>query len=85
MTSRGVGCGNHILSGRLTTVSTLRQAKLVEQVAVTYSDKLNENGAKTMEDQKEIVTNVKEDDEVYIPIVKNRLLNLEVGANYSDV
>ena len=35
--------------------------------------------------EKEIVTNVKEVGEVYIPIVKNRSLNLEVGANYSDV
>ena len=57
----------------------------VEEVTITCSDKLNENGAKTMVKEKEIVTNVKEDGEVYIPIVKNRSLNLEVGANYSDV
>jgi len=43
----------------------------VEEVAITCSNRLNENGAKTMEDQKEIVTNVQEDDEVYVPIVKN--------------
>ena len=72
------------INRRLTTVLTLRQAK-VEEVAITCSDKLNENGAKTMVKEKEIVTNVKEVGEVYIPIVKNRLLNLEVGANYSDV
>ena len=84
MISRGVGCGNHILSGRLTTVSTRRQAK-VEEVTITCSDKLNKNGAKTIVKENEIVTNVKEVDEVYIPIVEKRLLNLDLGANYSYV
>ena len=37
-----------------------------------------------MEREIEMVTNVKKVDEVHIPIVKNRLLNLEDGANYSD-
>ena len=50
--SRRVGCGNRILSGRLTTVSILKQAKVVEEVTITYSDKLNEKDAKTMEDTK---------------------------------
>ena len=74
MMSRGAGCDSCIL----TTVSTLRQAKVVEEVAITGINKLKENGAKTMEDQKKIVINIQEDDEVYIPIVKNRKLNLEV-------
>ena len=54
----------------------------VEEVAITCSDKLNKDGAKTMVKEKEIVTNVKEVGEVYIPIVKNQSLNFEVGANY---
>ena len=32
--------------------------------AITCSDKLNENGVKTMKEESENVTNVKEDDEV---------------------
>ena len=56
-------------------------ASTIEEVAITCSDKLNENGAKTMVKEKEILTNVKKDGEGYIPIVKNQSLNLEVGAN----
>ena len=41
------------------------------EVAITYSNKLNEDGVKTMKAEKENVTNVKEEDEVYVPIVKD--------------
>ena len=57
----------------------------VEEVTITCSNNLNENGAKTMEGETEMVTNVMEIDEVYIPIVRNRSLDLEVGANISYV
>ena len=36
-----------------------------------------------MKEIKEMVTKVKEDDEAYIPIVSNRSLDLEAGANLS--
>ena len=45
--------------------------KINPEVAITCSDKLNGNGVKTMKEEKEIVTNVKEEDEVYVPIVKD--------------
>jgi len=60
-------------------------ASTIEEVAITCSVKLNEYGDKTMEKEKEIVTNVKKVGEVHIPLVKNRSLNMEVGGNYSDV
>ena len=55
----------------------------VEEVAITCSNNLNENGIETMKEIKEIMTNIKEDDKAYIPIVRNRLLDMEAGANLS--
>ena len=60
-------------------------ASSVGEVAITCSDNLNENGIKTMKGKSEMVTNVKEFDEAYIPIVRNRLLDLEVGPNLTYV
>ena len=74
---------NHSLDTETAKVEEV--ASIIEEVTITCSDKLNKNGAKTMVKGKEIATNVKEVGEVYIPIVKNRSLNMEVGANYSDV
>ena len=53
------------------TVSTLENNS---EDAITCSDKLNENGVKTM---KEVSENVKEDDEVYVPIVKDHMLKIK--------
>ena len=58
-------------------------ASVEAKVATTCSDKLNENGIETMERKSEMVTNVKEYDEVHIPIVRNWSLDLEAGANLS--
>ena len=51
------------------TVST--HEKLNPEVVITCSNKLNRNDIKSMEVKKETVTNIKEEDEVYIPIVKD--------------
>ena len=37
----------------------------------------------TMKENKEMVTNIMEDDEAYIPIVRNQSLDLEAGDNLS--
>ena len=58
---------------------------VVGEVAITCSNKLNENGIKTMETKSEMVTNVKEYDEAHIPIVRNWSLDLEDGANLTYV
>ena len=58
---------------------------VVGEVTITSSNKLNENGIKTMERESEMVTNVKEFDEAYIPIVRNQLLDMKVGANLTYV
>ena len=49
----------------------INTSKKIQEVPITCSDKLNRNGIKTMKVEKEMVTNVKEEDEVYIPIVKD--------------
>ena len=60
---------------------------LVEEsiIAITCRDNINEYGVKTMKEMKENVkeneTNVKGKGEEYIPLVWNRSLNLEAGAN----
>ena len=41
------------------------------EVAITCSNKVNGNGIETMKVEKKMVTNVKEEDEVHIPIVKD--------------
>ena len=64
---------------------TLEEAKDVAELTITCSDKVKENGIKTMEKIKEMVTKVKEDDEAYIPIVRNQSLNLEAEANLSYI
>ena len=45
--------------------------KINPEVAITCSDKLNGNGVKTIKEEKKIVTNVKEEVEVYVSIVKD--------------
>ena len=50
------------------TVSTLENNP---EDAITCSNKLNENSVKTMKEESENVTNVKEEDEVYVTIVKD--------------
>jgi len=90
------GCGISILSGDIHIIN-IKEAKLEElasveadtlvvgEVAITYSDKFNKNGIGTMERKSEMVTNVKEYDEAHIPIVRNRLPDLEDGANLTYV
>ena len=50
--------------------------KKVPEITITCSDKLNENGVKTKKVKKENVTNIKEEDEVYVPIVKDPMLKI---------
>ena len=50
---------------------SLDMYKINPEVAITCNNKLNGNGVKTMKAEKENVTNVKEEDEVYVPIVKD--------------
>ena len=57
----------------------------VEELTITCSDKSIENSIKTMKENKEMVTKGKKVDEAYVPIVRNRLLSLEAGANLSYV
>ena len=60
------------------TVSTLEN---IPEVAITCSNELNENGVKTMKEESENVTNVKEDDEVYVTISKDCMLNMKQELN----
>jgi len=59
--------------GRITTVSTHVNNP---EDNITCSDKLNENDVKTMKEESENVTNVKDNDEVYTPIVKDHMLKI---------
>ena len=43
----------------------------LREVAITCSNKLNRNWIKTIKLEMEMVTNVKEEDEVYVPIVQD--------------
>ena len=51
--------------------NSLDMSKNNPEITITCSDKVNGNGIETMKIDKEMVTNVKEEDEVYIPIVKD--------------
>ena len=53
----------------------------IPEVSIISSDELNENGVKTMKEESENVTNGKEDDEVYIPIVKDCMLRMKQELN----
>ena len=44
----------------------------LKEVTITCSDKVNGNGIETMKVWKKMVTNIKEEDEVYVPIVKDQ-------------
>ena len=52
-------------------IHSLVMSKKVPESAVTCSEELNWNGIETMKVEKEMVTNVKEEDKVYIPIGKD--------------
>ena len=45
-------------------IHSLDTSKKVPEITITCSDKLNENGVKTMKVEKEIVTNVKDENQV---------------------
>ena len=79
-----MGVVSHILSEEDNhSIDTWKQN--VVEVTITCSNKLNENDIETMERKIEMVTNVKEYDEAHIPIVRNRSLDLEDGANLTYV
>ena len=52
-------------------IHSLDTSKKVPEITITYSDKFNRNGIETKKVEKEMVINVKEEDEVYLPIFKN--------------